>query len=122
MMYMHYCQNCQRIFMLNGHKMICPRCTEPLTELKLSYLDYIHLDQKQRDALLDACADKERLENLKTTYRMYKYSNGTRIFRPPTRRTFPLPPFLRKWPKRKADVFLWHTYLLPIIRTDIGYI
>ena len=39
MMYIHYCKNCNRIYMLNGHKLICPRCTEPLAELRISYLD-----------------------------------------------------------------------------------
>ena len=61
MMYMHYCKRCHRVFMLNGHKMICPKCTDPLTELQISYLDYVELDMSE-------------LGRLKTTYRMYKYS------------------------------------------------
>lgn len=73
-MYMHYCKECQRIFMLNGHKMICPKCTEPLTELQISYLDYMKFDVAQREAIREACADDEHLQKLKTTYRMYKYS------------------------------------------------
>ncbi len=74
MMYMHYCKRCHRIFMLNGHKMICPKCTDPLTELQISYLDYVDLDMAQREAFKNACADEKQLSKLKTTYRMYKYS------------------------------------------------
>ena len=102
MMYMHYCQNCQRIFMLNGHKLICPRCTEPLTELKLSYLDYIHLNHKQRDALLDACADKERLENLKTTYRMYKYSKWYKDLQSTNEENLPITTLLAEMAKKES--------------------
>ncbi len=78
MMYMHYCKCCQRVFMLNGHKMICPKCTEPLTELRISYLDYVNLDMQGREELIDACADEEQLNKMKATYRMYKYSKWYR--------------------------------------------
>ena len=74
MMYMHYCKQCHRIFMLNGHKMICPKCSKPLTELQISYLDYVELDMSEREAFKNACADEAKLCKLKTTYRMYKYS------------------------------------------------
>lgn len=74
MMYMHYCKRCHRVFMLNGHKMICPKCTDPLTELQISYLDYVELDMAEREAFKTACADEAQLSRLKTTYRMYKYS------------------------------------------------
>lgn len=74
MMYMHYCKQCQRTFMLNGHKMICPRCTDPLAELQISYLDYVNLGTEERERFKEACANEEQLHKLKTTYRMYKYS------------------------------------------------
>lgn len=74
MMYMHYCKQCNRMFMLNGHKMICPKCTDPLTELQMSYLDYVNLNSKERELLKQDCANEEKLLKLKTTYRMYKYS------------------------------------------------
>ena len=54
--------------------MICPKCTEPLTELQISYLDYVDLNVEQRQILKEACADEEKLCKLKSTYRMYKYS------------------------------------------------
>ena len=78
MMYMHYCKCCHRIFMLNGHKMICPKCTEPLTELRISYLDYVNLNMQGREELIAACADDEQLDKMKATYRMYKYSKWYR--------------------------------------------
>ena len=74
MMYMHYCKCCHRIFMLNGHKMICPKCTNPLAELRISYLDYVKLNLKEREALKESCADEEQLLKMKANYRMYKYS------------------------------------------------
>ncbi|MCI9204774.1 MAG: hypothetical protein HFI98_09465 [Lachnospiraceae bacterium] len=54
--------------------MICPKCTDPLTELQISYLDYVELDMSEREAFKNACADDAQLGRLKTTYRMYKYS------------------------------------------------
>lgn len=74
MMYMHYCKPCHRIFMLNGHRLICPKCTSPLTELQISYLDYVDMDMNQRESFKDACADENQLCKLKASYRMYKYS------------------------------------------------
>ena len=77
-MYMHYCKCCHRVFMLNGHKMICPKCTDPLTELRISYLDYVSLDMWEREEFKKACASEEQLSKLKVTYRMYKYSKWYR--------------------------------------------
>lgn len=74
MMYIHYCKRCHRIYMLNGHKLICPRCTDPIVELRISYLDYVDLNLEQRAAFLEACRDDNQLNKLKTNYRMYKYS------------------------------------------------
>lgn len=78
MMYMHYCNNCCRIHMLNGHKMSCPRCSDSLTELKISYLNYVELPKAQREQLLKQCQEAESLKQLSTTYRMYKYSKWYR--------------------------------------------
>ena len=74
MMYMHFCKPCHRIFMLNGHKMICPKCSNPLTELQISYLDYVEMDMEEREAFKRACDDENQLGKFKATYRMYKYS------------------------------------------------
>lgn len=71
---MHYCKQCDRIFMLNGHKLICPRCTGPLAELRISYMDYVDMDIATRERFKDACSDEQQLKTMKTTYRMYKYS------------------------------------------------
>ncbi len=78
MMYMHYCKQCNHVFMLNGHKMICPKCADPLTELRISYLDYVNLDACQREELKTSCANEEQLSKLRVTYRMYKYSKWYR--------------------------------------------
>ncbi|MCD7739637.1 MAG: hypothetical protein LUH58_11490 [Lachnospiraceae bacterium] len=51
MLYMHYCQNCHYIHMLNGHRTACPTCSMPLKELSISYLDYSALDREERKAL-----------------------------------------------------------------------
>ncbi|HKM05107.1 MAG TPA: hypothetical protein VJZ04_11080 [Lachnospiraceae bacterium] len=78
MMYMHYCNCCHRIHMLNGHKMTCPKCENPLSELRVSYLDFVHMDIDQRAELKLKCANHELLKELATTYRMYKYSKWYR--------------------------------------------
>lgn len=74
MMYVHYCKRCQRVHILNGHKQFCPRCQSMITELKLSYMDYVSMDKLSRETFQDRCADEEQLKKLGTTYRMYKYS------------------------------------------------
>lgn len=60
--------------MLNGHKMSCPRCEAPLTELQITYLDYTNMSRDERTAFTARLRDPERLSRLSTTYRMYKYS------------------------------------------------
>lgn len=73
-MYMHYCKRCHRVYMLNGHKQLCPKCRETITELKLTYMDYASMDERSRTLFCSCCADEEQLKKLSTTYRMYKYS------------------------------------------------
>ena len=74
MMYMHYCKRCHRIHMLNGHKMSCPKCSDHLIELRIPYMTYVEMDVAERDAFKMLCQDEEKLKELSTTYRMYKYS------------------------------------------------
>lgn len=74
MMYMHYCKRCQRVHMLNGHKRSCPNCNENITELKISYMDYVSMNREEREVFVERCSDEEQLALLGTTYRMYKYS------------------------------------------------
>lgn len=78
MMYMHYCKQCHRIHMLNGHKMKCPRCQQTLAELRISYMDYVHMDIVERSTFLEQCSDPNLLQDLSTTYRMFKYSKWYR--------------------------------------------
>lgn len=73
MMYLHFCKKCNRIHMLNGHKQNCPRCNLPLKELQMPYMDYVHMDRKQRQAFLTMCNNDNSLNEISTTYRMYKY-------------------------------------------------
>jgi len=77
-MYMHYCKRCQKVHMLNGHKMSCPRCSAPLTELQISYLDYTDMSKEDRLTFEAHLKDPELLSKLSTTYRMYKYSKWYR--------------------------------------------
>ncbi len=74
MMYMHYCKRCQKVHMLNGHKMSCPRCNAPLTELQISYLEYTDMSKEERVSFETHLKEPEYLSRLSTTYRMYKYS------------------------------------------------
>ena len=74
MMYMHYCKTCCRVHILNGHKFICPGCQNALTELNLSYLTYVEMNQSERQHLLEQLNHPEGLKKFYTTYRMVKYS------------------------------------------------
>ena len=74
MMYMHYCKRCHRIHMLNGHKMSCPKCSDALAELRIPYMTYVNMDLPEREAFHLLCQDEEKLKELSTIYRMYKYS------------------------------------------------
>ena len=78
MMYLHFCKTCNRIHMLNGHKMTCPKCSNPLKELQMSYLDYITLNQEERKQFMELCNNESSLNKISTTYRMYKYSKWYR--------------------------------------------
>ena len=78
MMYVHFCKLCKRIHILNGHKMSCPKCSQPLTELQISYLEYTALDAAQREHFTNLCCNQEALHKISTTYRMYKYSKWYR--------------------------------------------
>ncbi len=77
-MYIHFCKNCKRIHMLNGHKMFCPRCCQTLTELQMPYLDYVALNATERTLFIELCSDEASLKEVSTTYRMYKYSKWYR--------------------------------------------
>ncbi|GFI70434.1 hypothetical protein IMSAG249_02263 [Lachnospiraceae bacterium] len=103
MMYMHYCKQCHRIFMLNGHKMICPKCSKPLTELQISYLDYVELDMSEREAFKNACADEAKLCKLKTTYRMYKYSKWYKELQAQNTANLPVTTLLASMAQRDTD-------------------
>ena len=78
MMYIHFCKNCSRFHMLNGHKQTCPACSEPLSEMRMPYMDYVNMSSTQREVLAAECTDEDTLKKLSTTYRMYKYSKWYR--------------------------------------------
>jgi len=78
MMYIHFCKNCSRFHMLNGHKMTCPACGNPLFEMRMPYMDYVNMNTSQRQQLLNDCHNEDSLKKLSTTYRMYKYSKWYR--------------------------------------------
>ena len=78
MMYLHFCKNCNRIHILNGHKLNCPKCDNSLKELQMSYLDYIYLNNNERNLFIELCNDETSLKEISTNYRMYKYSKWYR--------------------------------------------
>lgn len=53
MMYIHYCARCHHIYMLNGHKTLCPACSKKLKELSISYMEYVNLPTSDREKLLE---------------------------------------------------------------------
>ena len=78
MMYMHYCPSCKRMFMLNGHHIACPKCTDVVSELKISFIDYVKMDIDERKVFQANCEIEHKLNTLRTTYRMHKYSKWYR--------------------------------------------
>lgn len=74
MMYIHYCKNCSRFHILNGHKQVCPACDDKLAEMQISYLEFVDLSNHERALLLELCQNEEMLKELSTTYHMYKYN------------------------------------------------
>ena len=78
MMYVHFCRNCSRFHLLNGHKQSCPACSSPLTEMRMPYMDYINMTTNEREQLVEQCYNEDTLKKLSTTYRMYKYSKWYR--------------------------------------------
>lgn len=48
MLYVHYCNACDKVHLLNGHKKSCPRCSGALTELPISFEKYTSLDLDER--------------------------------------------------------------------------
>lgn len=53
MLYIHYCEKCEKVHMLNGHKKNCPKCDEPLKELPVSFLQYTSYSLADRAILLE---------------------------------------------------------------------
>ena len=78
MMYIHFCNNCFRFHILNGHKMVCPACRGSLTEMRMTYMDFVNMSQEDRDKLAQECRNEKLLREISTTYRMYKYSKWYR--------------------------------------------
>lgn len=74
MMYIHYCSSCQRLHILNGHKIKCPGCENKLTELTLPYLTYVDMSYADRAALQEKLGTADGIKELSATYRMQKYS------------------------------------------------
>ena len=59
MMYIHYCENCNKIFTLNGHRPSCPKCTSSMRELDITYLKYLALSAGERNSLVVSSVVKE---------------------------------------------------------------
>ena len=78
MMYIHFCRSCSRFHILNGHKMTCPACSDSLTEMRMPYMDFINMKSMERENLATQCKNDDTLQELSTTYRMYKYSKWYR--------------------------------------------
>ena len=74
MMYLHFCEKCSQIFILNGHQQECIKCGSPLTELKLSYQAYTNYPPEQRMMLIDSLKNPEELAHQKRNYRFSKHT------------------------------------------------
>ena len=79
MMYIHFCPTCQTLFMLNGHKQECPRCGNPIEEIKLSFDDYSEMLPTDRELLRRKLSNPEFLEKNTTHYRFAKHTKRFKL-------------------------------------------
>lgn len=49
MIYIHYCSDCSRFHMLNGHKNLCPVCNHQMIEAKMPFVEFSHLTHEERE-------------------------------------------------------------------------
>ena len=64
MLYLHFCPLCRRIHVLSGHRKQCPACKHPLSELSVSYENYIQYTLPEREILLKKCTNPVTLPKL----------------------------------------------------------
>ena len=50
MLYIHLCNDCNRFHILNGHKSKCPICDATMQEMKLDFMHYVQMNEKEREA------------------------------------------------------------------------
>ena len=68
MLYLHFCQPCNRIHVLSGHRTQCPACSSFLYELSIPYHKYIYYDVPRRTRLLKKCSNAEFLKKHHVIY------------------------------------------------------
>lgn len=73
MMYMHFCKRCNRIHILNGHKINCPGCSETLVELAISFHEFSDMNAQQRADYQTRLGDEQQLAQLQCVYRAGHY-------------------------------------------------
>lgn len=49
MIYIHYCEQCLKFHMLNGHKSKCPICNQAIVEAKIAFTDFAKLTENERE-------------------------------------------------------------------------
>lgn len=74
MMYIHYCENCETIFILNGHKQECPKCAGMICELKITFEEYSALLPTNRELLRRRLTDADFRNRNITHYRFAKHT------------------------------------------------
>ena len=58
--YMYYCKDCKKLFKISaeGKKAKCPKCSQPLLDLKISDEEYASLDKAGKEAIKERVTDK----------------------------------------------------------------
>lgn len=74
MIYVHYCEECDFLHLLSGHRTNCPGCGRPIAELKISYQEYFAMNAEQRDDFLEKCGNPNELEKMTFCYKKHKFS------------------------------------------------
>lgn len=57
MIYIHFCNNCKKIYQLNGHKFSCPKCDCKMRELDIPYTRYLSLSVQERNSYINEIYD-----------------------------------------------------------------
>lgn len=72
MMYLHYCNDCQQIFLLSGHQQECLKCGRAIQEIKIPFDEYVNYSPEKRMQILSSLSDDHTRTAMLQKYRFSK--------------------------------------------------